>query len=120
MESYEKEEFKILRSRITLDKAFLRMLYLGSGLQDKSLVEGATDTQIDLLLQIMHQIAVGAIPLKKKQFETLKGEKNVLNYVHTTFRSKEKVQKLIDDNSFQALIPLCPHFSPLLHSLFFE
>ena len=67
-----------LKKSIQSEKKFLSKLYLcDKKYQKKKLLKSASEKQLEILLNVLHLIVVGEIPIKKFHFETVKKSKRL-------------------------------------------
>lgn len=92
----EMNEDKKLRLREFLikEKLFLKSLFLGNPLSNRTSLSFATKFQLNLLIRVLFYIVRGEIPLKKKHYENLtKSRKRRL--LHSKLSSIKKLNEVI-------------------------
>lgn len=60
-----------LREFMIKEKTFLKTLYLGNPLSNRSTLTFATQFQLNVLIRVLYNIVTGQISLKRKHFEHL-------------------------------------------------
>jgi hypothetical protein len=86
----------------------------------RKILRRATESQLDLLAQIIHLIFSRAIALKEDQFNIIL-KKRKYGFLETTFKSKEKLQffeKLDKQEKCEIFCKLSVVLKPLLYCLF--
>ena len=110
-----------LRELMLRDKTFLAQLYLSKNPAiTRNLITNAKDTQLTLLIQILHYIAKGEIGVKTKLFhqEVVK----TAPYLERTF-TLEEANKLLNENretQCKSLKKVAVGFPSLFYFLFNE
>ena len=99
-----------LREIFIKEKLFLKKLYLGNPLSNRTALSFATILQLNVLIRILYHIVRGNIPMKKCHFETLikSKKRRVLHDRLTNFK------KLIEVSIFH----LRDHFLSRFENLF--
>ena len=60
-----------LRECMIKEKLFLKSLYLGNPLSNRTCLSFATELQLNVLIRVLYNIVRGQIPIKKVHFEKL-------------------------------------------------
>lgn len=82
-----------LREIFIKEKLFLKKLYLGNPLSNRTALSFATNLQLNVLIRILYHIVRGNIPMKKSHFETLikSKKRRVLHDRLTNFKKLKEV-----------------------------
>ena len=102
------------------NKSFLAELYESNNLSARKILSRASDSQIKLLIYILHFICVGEIPLSAEAFESLSKAKKS-RFINTKFKEKAKVKRLLQverKKQLEELSKLSSLLGPLLTRLF--
>ena len=113
------EKFKC-RELMIYNKQFLSDLYESNGMTARKILNLASDSQIKLLLYLLHFISSGEIPLSEDGFQSISKAKKG-RFIHTNFHAKTKVKKLLKSDrksQLEVLLKLSSLYRHLLTRLF--
>jgi hypothetical protein len=106
-----------LREGMIKEKLFLKNLYLGNPLSNKSTLSFATEFQLNVLIRVLFFIVSGQIPLKKIHYERLiKSKKR--RVLHERLSNFDKLKNLIKSDR-EVKIKFLNIFLSLFSSLLF-
>jgi hypothetical protein len=114
-----------MRNQLLSNKKFLLSLYQGNNLQNDNEITRARDSEIDLVLRILHMLLNGHIPLSKNGLKQLKGglAKSTLNRIKKQIGSGKQLKHMLNssiDNKTNFVKSFSSCYSALLHCLFEE
>lgn len=106
-----------LREGMIKEKLFLKNLYLGNPLSNKTTLSFSTEFQLNVLIRILYNIVVGNIPLKKIHYERLiKSKKR--RVLHERLSKFVRLKELIKSDR-EVKIKFLNNFLSLFSSLLF-
>ena len=108
------------RSLMIFNKQFLAELYESNKLTSRKILLIASDSQIKLLLHLLHFIATGEIPLSQESHDSISKAKKA-RFILTKFKEKAKVKRLLKlerKEQLQLLLKLSSLYKFLLLRLF--
>jgi hypothetical protein len=111
-----------LRSFLLRDKVFLKSLYTSDSIKCKRILNTASDAHLMTLIRLLHFLANGIIPIKRKNFEILQ-EKKKLHVIKTTLEAKKALKNILiaeRSTKLNFLNKLADVYEPLLYALFNE
>lgn len=83
-----------LREFMIKEKEFLKSLYVGNPLSNRSSLSFATNFQLNVLIRVLYYIVKGQIPMKRDHFEALTKSKK-RGVLHSRLSKVEDLKKLI-------------------------
>ena len=110
----------VFRRQLKKHKKFLKSFYLNTGVYKH--LKKSTLPELNIIIQILHYIVKGKIPLKKSLFQS-EARQQKLNDLHENFASEAQVQQLLQTSKKKKIETLSKHvtlFSRLLYKLFNE
>ena len=114
------EEKVQLRKRMIFHKQFLLELYNSNALKSKKVLTSATDAQLKLLINILHFVSIGDIPLSRQSFNSISKSRKT-TFLSKKFDSKAKTKKLVKSSRKEQLgilFKLGSSYGKILESLF--
>ena len=113
---------EVFKRYLVRDKAFLRDLYEGENkFKNNRLLNSASDTKLNTLIQFLHKLSIGEIKIKKN-FEIVQSSKKI-NVIKRHVEKKAALRRLIKSERQDKIIflkKLAGVYSALLYCLFNE
>ena len=114
------EEKVQLRQKMIFHKQFLLELYNSNALESKKVLTSANDAQLKLLINILHFVSIGDIPLSRTSFNSIARARKT-TFLSRRFDSKTKAKKLVKSSRKEQLgilFKLACTYGNILESLF--
>lgn len=114
------EEKAQLRQKMIFHKQFLLELYDSNALESKKVLTSATDAQLKLLINILHFVSIGDIPLSRTSFNSISRARKT-TFLSKKFDSKAKAKRLVKSSRKEQLgilFKLASTYGNILESLF--
>lgn len=84
-----------IKDQLLSHKAFFRDLYKGSAKGNSRLLHKASESELDLLIKVLHLICEGDIHLTKENHANIKKSKR-LNFLKKHFNSYQQARKTLE------------------------
>ena len=114
---------EVFKRYLVRDKAFLRDLFEGENkFKNNRLLNSASDTKLNTLIQFLHKLSIGEIKIKKHNFEIVQSSKKI-NVIKRHVEKKAALRRLIKSERQDKIIflkKLAGVYSALLYCLFNE